>query len=67
MNCADTSTFKLCLLILYACLEFWLGRTEKVKAGSVPEAIFNGLVHVGLSVVVLVLITITFIFNRSKK
>lgn len=28
---------------LYMCLEFWLGRSEYVKAGSTLEAIMNGV------------------------
>lgn len=28
----------------YAALEFWFGRTSKVKAGSLPEAIYNVIV-----------------------
>lgn len=28
---------------LFMCLEFWLGRSEYVKAGSTLEAILNGI------------------------
>ena len=28
---------------LYVALEYWLGKTNKVKAGSAVEAVLNGL------------------------
>lgn len=40
---ADKFIGVIALLILQV-LEVWLGKTEKVKAGSVPEAIFNVIV-----------------------
>lgn len=30
-------------LVLWQSLETWLGKTEKVQAGSTPEALLNGL------------------------
>lgn len=30
------------LCAVYAGLEYWLGKTERVKAGSVVEALMNG-------------------------
>jgi hypothetical protein len=29
--------------VCYAVTEYWLGRTDKVKAGSVLEAVLNGV------------------------
>lgn len=29
------------LLALWACLEFWLGRTDKLEAGSTLELVLN--------------------------
>lgn len=31
----------------YAALEYWLGKTDKVKAGSVVEAVLNGAKAIG--------------------
>ena len=32
--------------LCYISLEYWLGRTERVKAGSVVEALLNGTKYV---------------------
>lgn len=31
----------------YTVLEYWLGKTEKVKAGSVIELVLHGLKYIG--------------------
>lgn len=38
---------KLVGVAAYAALEYWLGKTEKVKAGSTVEAVFNLVKRLG--------------------
>lgn len=42
MNCANAPWYAVIIAqVLYMGLEFWLGKTDKTKSGSVPELIFN--------------------------
>lgn len=33
-------------IAVYAGIEYWLGKTDKVKAGSVVEAVANGVMSI---------------------
>lgn len=39
----NKNTLLACGLAIWQSLETWLGKTTKVRAGSVPEAIYNGV------------------------
>lgn len=51
----------------WAVLEFWLGRTSRVRAGSVLEAILNGLERVALVLIVGFLMCMLGIFHKPEK
>lgn len=59
---------KVTILVTWQALEFWLGRTDKVKAGSVPEAILNGLEYGVLAIITgLVFFGIKLLIRLEKK
>lgn len=64
--CELPSWSQVALLGIYASLEFWLGRTHRTKAGSVPEAIYNGVKHIVLLLIVGALMVFTALFFKSE-
>jgi hypothetical protein len=45
-NCPETDLYKILAAIVLLCLEYWLGKTDRVKSGSILEVLF--MVTLGL-------------------
>lgn len=60
MNCDSFGDWKFWLCLgLYSAVEFWIGRTKKVSASSVPELV--------LTVVVVIAGIISYAFRKKGK